>query len=61
MMGDIHAGSLDKRLPIDRKQAEIESLGISINQMLERIETAFQAEKKRRSVSGSLYQTHHMS
>ncbi len=46
MMGDIHAGSLDKRLPIDMKQAEIESLGISINQMLERIETAFQAEKE---------------
>ncbi|MFJ9205168.1 sensor histidine kinase [Bacillus velezensis] len=46
MMGDIHAGSLDKRLPIDRKQAEIESLGISINQMLERIETSFQAEKE---------------
>ncbi|WP_395096497.1 sensor histidine kinase [Bacillus amyloliquefaciens] len=46
MMGDISAGSLDKRLPIDRKQAEIESLGISINQMLERIETSFQAEKE---------------
>lgn len=46
MMGDINAGSLDKRLPIDRKQAEIESLGISINQMLERIETSFQAEKE---------------
>ena len=61
MMGDINAGSLDKRLPIDRKQAEIESLGISINQMLERIETSFQAEKKRRNESGSLYQTHHMS
>ncbi|MFE1561291.1 sensor histidine kinase [Bacillus velezensis] len=46
LMGDIHAGSLDKRLPIDKRQAEIESLGISINQMLERIETAFQAEKE---------------
>ncbi|MBE7960083.1 MULTISPECIES: cell wall metabolism sensor histidine kinase WalK [Bacillus] len=46
MMGDIHAGSLDKRLPIDKRQAEIESLGISINQMLERIETSFQAEKE---------------
>lgn len=46
MMGDINAGSLDKRLPIDKKQAEIESLGISINQMLERIETSFQAEKE---------------
>ncbi|MCQ9150214.1 MULTISPECIES: sensor histidine kinase [Bacillus amyloliquefaciens group] len=46
LMGDIHAGSLDKRLPIDKRQAEIESLGISINQMLERIETSFQAEKE---------------
>ncbi|OCB95648.1 Histidine kinase [Bacillus amyloliquefaciens] len=46
MMGDINAGSLDKRLPIDKKQAEIESLGISINQMLKRIETSFQAEKE---------------
>ncbi|QBG58513.1 two-component sensor histidine kinase [Bacillus amyloliquefaciens] len=46
MMGDINAGSLDKRLPIDKKQAEIELLGISINQMLERIETSFQAEKE---------------
>ncbi|RUR97918.1 sensor histidine kinase [Bacillus velezensis] len=46
MMGDIHAGSLDKRLPIDKRQAEIESLGTSINQMLERIETSFQAEKE---------------
>ncbi|MES9778541.1 sensor histidine kinase [Bacillus velezensis] len=46
MMGDIHAGSLDKRLPIDKRQAEIESLGISINQMLERIETSFQAKKE---------------
>ncbi len=46
MMGDIHAGSLDKRSLIDKRQAEIESLGISINQMLERIETSFQAEKE---------------
>ncbi|MCR9040106.1 ATP-binding protein [Bacillus sp. L381] len=46
MMGGMNAGSLDKRLPIDKKQAEIESLGISINQMLERIETSFQAEKE---------------
>lgn len=46
MVDDINAASLDKRLPIDKRQAEMESLGISINQMLGRIETAFQAEKE---------------
>ncbi|MCC9022119.1 sensor histidine kinase [Bacillus nakamurai] len=46
MMGEINAGNLNKRLPIYNKQAEIASLGISINQMLERIETSFRAEKE---------------
>ncbi|MBT2713799.1 HAMP domain-containing protein [Pseudomonas sp. ISL-88] len=46
MMGEINAGNLNKRLPIYKKQAEIESLGISINRMLERIERSFRAEKE---------------
>ncbi|MCY7961498.1 sensor histidine kinase [Bacillus inaquosorum] len=46
MMGHINAGNLNKRLPVYRKQMEIDTLAISFNHMLERIETSFKAEKE---------------
>ncbi|MFT4398643.1 sensor histidine kinase [Bacillus sp. SW14] len=46
MMGKINAGNLNKRLPVYRKQMEIDTLAISFNRMLERIETSFKAEKE---------------
>ncbi|MCY8519343.1 sensor histidine kinase [Bacillus atrophaeus] len=46
MMGDINAGNLNKRLPLYRKQYEIDSLSASFNKMLERIETSFKAERE---------------
>ncbi|UPV79150.1 sensor histidine kinase [Bacillus rugosus] len=46
MMGHINAGNLNKRLPVYRKQMEIDALAISFNRMLERIETSFKAEKE---------------
>ncbi|MCY9063948.1 ATP-binding protein [Bacillus inaquosorum] len=46
MMGHINAGNLNKRLPVYRKQMEIDTLAISFNRMLERIETSFKAEKE---------------
>lgn len=46
MMGEINAGNLNKRLPVYRKQMEIDTLAISFNRMLERIETSFKAEKE---------------
>ncbi|MCY7905554.1 ATP-binding protein [Bacillus inaquosorum] len=46
MMGHINVGNLNKRLPVYRKQMEIDTLAISFNHMLERIETSFKAEKE---------------
>lgn len=46
MMGHINVGNLNKRLPVYRKQMEIDTLAISFNRMLERIETSFKAEKE---------------
>ncbi|MEC1585361.1 ATP-binding protein [Bacillus spizizenii] len=46
MMGHINAGNLNKRLPVYGKQMEIDTLAISFNHMLERIETSFKAEKE---------------
>ncbi|MEC1611827.1 sensor histidine kinase [Bacillus mojavensis] len=46
MMGHINAGNLNKRLPVYRKQVETDTLAISFNHMLERIETSFKAEKE---------------
>ncbi|MCY9028543.1 sensor histidine kinase [Bacillus inaquosorum] len=46
MMGHINVGNLNKRLPVYRKQMEINTLAISFNHMLERIETSFKAEKE---------------
>lgn len=46
MMGHINVGNLNKRLPVYQKQMEIDTLAISFNRMLERIETSFKAEKE---------------
>lgn len=46
MMAHINAGNLNKRLPSYDKQVEINSLAMSFNGMLERIESSFNAEKE---------------
>ncbi|MGG1248397.1 cell wall metabolism sensor histidine kinase WalK [Bacillus spizizenii] len=46
MMGHTNVGNLNKRLPVYQKQMEIDTLAISFNRMLERIETSFKAEKE---------------
>lgn len=40
------AGNLSERLPIDQGQVEIDRLAVSINGMLERLETSFEAERE---------------
>lgn len=42
----INAGNLSERLPVDQGQMEIDRLAVSFNGMLERLESAFAAEKE---------------
>ncbi|MEB3100067.1 sensor histidine kinase [Ferviditalea candida] len=42
----INAGNLDERLPVGLGQLEIERLSVSFNNMLERLEASFNAEKE---------------
>lgn len=42
----IDAGNLAERLPVEQGQMEIDSLAISFNGMLERLESSFEAEKE---------------
>lgn len=41
----INVGQLDKRLPVENKQLEIDSLAKAFNNMLERLETSFKQEQ----------------
>lgn len=41
----INVGQLDKRLPVENKQLEIDSLASAFNNMLERLETSFKQEQ----------------
>jgi len=41
----INAGNLNERLPVNQGQLEIDRLAVSFNRMLERLESAFAAEK----------------
>lgn len=45
-MESIDAGNLDERLPVEQGQQEIDSLAVSLNGMLERLESSFTAEKE---------------
>ena len=45
-MEKIDAGNLDERLPVEQGQKEIDSLAVSFNGMLERLEASFKAEKE---------------
>lgn len=45
-MESIDAGNLDERLPVEQGQKEIDSLAVSLNGMLERLESSFTAEKE---------------
>lgn len=40
------AGSLSERLPVDQGQVEVDRLAVSINGMLQRLETSFEAERE---------------
>ncbi|WP_195572852.1 sensor histidine kinase [Paenibacillus sp. 1001270B_150601_E10] len=42
----INAGSLEKRLSVSQGQEEIDKLSISFNEMLERLQASFEAEKE---------------
>jgi two-component system OmpR family sensor kinase len=42
----INAGNLNERLPVNQGQMEIDRLAVSFNGMLERLESAFAAEKE---------------
>ncbi|HHY26765.1 MAG TPA: HAMP domain-containing protein [Desulfitobacterium dehalogenans] len=45
-MESIDAGNLNERLPVEQGQKEIDTLAVSLNGMLERLESSFTAEKE---------------
>ena len=45
-MENMDAGNLNERLPVEQGQKEIDTLAVSLNGMLERLESSFTAEKE---------------